>query len=377
MILGIVIVNFILSKNNYKNEESIMDDELIYKNYDMDYSRSGEKWLELCYIVAKKNGDWSKLPLTKNFRKKYNEKDGILGNIQYDSIEYRPYADTNEEYYFKNYYTYFVITQNGKETAYIFSPEYIDDDVLLNDVGIFDTVLVKDESGTKIKSYGHYFNDNSYWYCFNMLSRGNDDELSVAVTEKFHKKYPFFLDLFIHYSPLSFNHIEFNSKKSSWEDKEAYFTVDSKLECKKRDYKVKFKVDGKGYLDEAEVELIGEEGYEGNQEYISTKILYENSNWDNLKLTDNYRKKFKGQSYHPDIKKINIDYKTEEEYVEDNNYNEYLRLYRMKDGTTSIYYVKYVMSEDKYIDDIICKKLNYDNVSLEEAKELYLKELNK
>lgn len=376
LLLSIGIVKFIFRKNDFEDEKIIESNILVDKNYNMDYARGGEQWLELCYIVAKKNGNWSNLPLTENFRKKYNEKDGILGSIQYDNIEYRPYAGTDEDYYFRDYYTYFVITQNKLKTAYIFSPEYINDDILLNDVGIFDTIIVSDENGNKVKSYGHYFNDNSYSYCFYMLSRGEDDERSVAVTPSFHAKYPFFLDIFEHYSPLRFNHIEFVPEKSSWEKQEAYFIVDSVLECKKRYYKVKFTLDDKGYLDDVKVIKVNEEEYVGNYDEIAAKLVYENSNWYELKITDNYRKKFNGQSYNPDIKKINIDYDVKSEYVEKGNYNEYLWQYTMKDGSTSVYYIKYILDDNAYVDDIECKKIPYDNISLKEAKELYLKDKN-
>lgn len=82
-------------------------------------------------------------------------------------------------------------------------------------------------------------------------------------------------------------------------------------------------------------------------------------------------------SYNNDIDKINIDYEAKEILVVDKNYNEYLRQYTMKDGMTSVYYIKYIVDEKGYIDDIKCTKLNYDNMSIEEAKELYLKEYNK
>ena len=377
LILSIGIILYFLSNNNYRHKDAVENDKSVNIDYDMDYARGGEKWLELCYIVAKKNGDWSNLPLTDNFRKKYNEKDGILGDVEYDNIEYRPYADTEEDLYFKDYYTYFVITQNQQKTAYIFSPEYIDEDILLNDVGIFDKVLISDENGNKIKSYGHYFNDNSYSYCFYMLSHGGNDEKSVAVTEHFHRKYPYFLDLFIHYSPLTFNHIEFVPERSSWERKEAYFIVNSQLECKKRYYKVKFTLDNRGYLDDVKVNKVNEEEYDGSSDEIAAKLLYENSNWDELQITDNYRKKFNGQSYNTDIKRINIDYDANGEYIDKKNYNEYLWQYTMQDGTTSVYYIKYIMDENGYIDDIECNKLNYDNIPIKEAKELYLKDHNK
>ena len=60
---------------------------------DYDYDIYDENHQELGYILAKKNEDWSKLPLTSSFREKYNEKDGVLGDLEYDEIKYRAYAE--------------------------------------------------------------------------------------------------------------------------------------------------------------------------------------------------------------------------------------------------------------------------------------------
>ena len=37
--------------------------------------------------IAIKDGNWSNLLLTDNFKSKYNEKDGVLGKLQFDKIE--------------------------------------------------------------------------------------------------------------------------------------------------------------------------------------------------------------------------------------------------------------------------------------------------
>ena len=382
LIFSIVIVLFILYRNNYKNKENVENGRLVEKNYDIDYARGGDRWLELCYIVAQKNGNWSTLPLTNSFKNKYNEKDGILGDIQYDNIEYRPYADTDEDYYFKNYYTYFVITQGKVKIAYIFNPEYLNDDVLLNDVGIVDTVLVSDENGIKIKSYGHYFNDNSYTFCFYMLSRGGDDELSVAVTDNFHKKYPYFIDLFIHYSPLEFNEIRFNV--GNFDDRVAYFIVDSRLECIKREYEVKFVIDDKGYLDDATATCINEEKYE--REYLHDPgdiVIFKNSNWNNLRITNKFKNKYNPKDgCFPEIDNINIDIFSQGyenisgyRYTGMNNYTE-LSDFVYKDGSHKWYCVKYIADENGYLDDIEFIPIEYNGTNSKKAKEIYLKSIN-
>lgn len=365
----IAIVLFIAIRNIIVKNESIEQqiDEIVETS--IDYIQF-EDFNELGLKVAEKNGNWSKYNLSKNFLNKYNEKDGIFGNVQFDKVEYKPY--NNGKYSFEDY-SYLVLTQGLKKTAYIFS--------MLNgsdgyDIVFGDTIDLTDDNGQELDAMVTINKDN-FTRIFHMLSRGGNDEKSVAVTSSFHKKYPFFLDIFEHYSPLIFNPIEFVTERSSWDRKEAYFIVNSKLECKKRYYKVKFTLDKRGYLDDVKVIKVNEEEYEGRSDEIAAKLLYENSNWDELQITDNYRKKFNGQSYNTDIKRININYDANGEYIDEKNNYEYLWQYTMKDGTTSVYYIKYIMDKNGYIDDIECDKLNYDNISIKEAKELYLKEHSK
>ena len=359
-----IILKKVIVKDIDNNKDEIETTERWWRTF--------ENHNELAYWVAIKNGDWSDLHLTDVFRKKYNEKDGIFGDMQFDKVEYRPYHDG--KYPFEDF-AYLVITQGKKKTAYTYSLDPSSSGDGYNDVIIGDVYPLTDEKGNEL-DFRVGITEKNFFNKMDDLAWGHEEEQLVGVTDHFHKKYPYFLDLFIHYSPLTFNHIEFVPERSSWERKEAYFIVNSQLECKKRYYKVKFTLDNRGYLDDAKVNKVNDEEYVGNYDEIAAKLEYENSNWDELKITDNYRKKFNGQSYNPDIKKINIDYDVKSEYVEKGNYNEYLLQYTMQDGTTSVYHIKYIMDENGYIDDIECNKLNYDNIPIKEAKELYLKDHN-
>lgn len=289
ILLSIIVLIVISYKELTSKYNNNVEAENIEKNCDMYYARGGDGWLEVCYLVAQKNGNWDNLFLSENFRKKYNEKDGILGDLQYDSIEYRPYAGSNEDYYFKEDMTYFVITQGKSKTVYKFHPVYLDNNQL-DDVQFSEIIQLYDKNGNRISVGGETIDKDSFEYSFFKLCIGGDDEKRIAVTDNFHRKYPFFLDIFEHYSPLTYNLIEFVSERSSWDRKEAYFIVDSKLECKKRHYKVKFTIDSRGYLDDVEVKKVNEVEYESTDEYRSVKLLYPNSNWQNLEITDNYKK---------------------------------------------------------------------------------------
>ncbi|MBR1453297.1 MAG: hypothetical protein IJ593_01430, partial [Lachnospiraceae bacterium] len=173
--------------------------------------------------------------------------------------------------------------------------------------------------------------------------------------------------------PLKFNHIEFVSEQSSWERKEAYFVVDSILECKKREYLVEFALDKRGYLDDVDVKMIKEEMYEGNSQECSAKIKYIHSNWDNLKLTENFKNKFKpDKGIIPYIDSINIDIPIDGISLKGDV--EYICCFRDKNNNQITYLIKYIDSDDDYLDDVICEKLPYTNKTAAEVKELYLKE---
>ena len=49
---------------------------------------------KMVFELCKKDCDFDKYMVTENFKSKYNEKDGILGDVEYDSIEYsKEYKD--------------------------------------------------------------------------------------------------------------------------------------------------------------------------------------------------------------------------------------------------------------------------------------------
>ena len=327
-------------------------------------------WLEIGYELAKKNNDWSKLPLSKKIRKKYNSQDGILGKVEFDDIKYRPYADTNKNWYFKDYYTYFVITQGEKQIVYHYDIEHEEGfGNWVDDIIILDKFEIVNESGNE-KEIRIPFNDNTKKENLYFLVRGGVEELGVAVTDKFHKKYPFFLDLFIHYSPLSYNRIEFKEYESDLDNNTAIFEVNSILECKKRKYEVKLIFDDKLYLDDVEVKLLNTYEYKGDDQYTTLKILYKNSNWDNIKITDKYRKKFNGKSFIEDIDNIDINYFSDSKRIAD---HEFLRKYRTIDDNFVFYYGKFIYTMDEKIDDAKCIKLDYDgSLTIDEAAEKYL-----
>ena len=371
-----IIITFILISIivfvTYKKYNQIQNDNYHQQEINEYYIHDG--WLEIGYELAKKDNDWSKLPISKKFRKKYNSKDGILGNVEFDIIEYRPFANTDKNWYFKDYYTYFVITKGKKKVAYHYDVVHENGyGNWIDDIVILEKFEIVDELGNE-KEIKRPFTENTKRENINFLVRGGIEESGVAVTDKFHKKYPFFLDLFIHYSPRSYNKIEFLEKESDLDNNIAIFEVNSILECKRRKYEVKLIFDDKMYLDDAEVKLVKEEEYRGDNSERINKITYQNSNWDNLKLTDNFRKKYNSENgIIDDINNINIDIDVDEVTLEMNR--KYVTCFTYKNGDKISYLFEYLEDQDGKLDNVLCEKLPYINKTAAEVKELYLKSI--
>ena len=361
MVLAVIVTILMINKsdNNYYNDETT---ETIKK------FREFENHNELAYWVAIKNGDWSDLPLTDVFRKKYNEKDGIFGDMQFDKVEYRPYH--NGKYPFEDF-AYLVITQGKKKTAYTYSMDPDSGDGY-NDIIIGSIYPLTDENGNELDFREGITKENfeSQMYA---LAWGQEDEQLVGVTDAFHKKYPYFLDLFIHYSPLGANEIRFNG--GNFEDRIANFIVDSRLECVKREYEVKFKLDEQGYLDDAEVRLKSEKSYK-NEKLVKAydAVFYKNSNWDCLKLTDSFRNKYRSEE--GVFKDIDlIDYNVSFESIIFNK--NFIKRYQYKDGTCKWFYQNFVYKDNDYLDDVEFIPIDYNGTDAKRAKEIYLKSINR
>ena len=191
---------------------------------------------------------------------------------------------------------------------------------------------------------------------------------NVAVSDNFRKKYPYFLDIFIHYSPLEYNKITL--KDLDIDNQIATFEVDSRLECKKRTYEVKYILDDNMYLDDVETKILKEVNYEGTSADRENKIFYKNSNWQNLKITENFISKFAElNSVFPDIDNVSYNFKWSSDF-----YSQIakkgigtIKSYKFKDDSINYYYYKSIY-ENNYLDDVICKKLPYDSsMTLEEV----------
>lgn len=139
VILVTVLTIFFININNSTNKDNNKDQTIVNKlNMDDDF-------VKIIRITAEQNSDWSKLPLSKSFKKKYNSKYGILGkddnytylsSDSYDSnkLEHKVVLNVDHEYKQEQYYIHYTVNENNE----------------LDDVEIVDKKLLYDEYGKEV-----------------------------------------------------------------------------------------------------------------------------------------------------------------------------------------------------------------------------------
>lgn len=135
VLLCIGVTNLFLSMKSDENDSN----NKIVLNMDDDFAK-------VVYLVAERNNDWSKLPLSKKFKKKYDSINGILLNDDFSNLGYSvEKEDTSKEnqivclmvhHDFKEEYYYIHYTLNNKNE--------------LDDVEIVEKKLIYDEYGNEV-----------------------------------------------------------------------------------------------------------------------------------------------------------------------------------------------------------------------------------
>lgn len=102
-----------------------------------------DDFVNIIYRTVKKNGDWSDLPLSKKFKKKYSVKNGILNDDKITDIYGGGNSDKEKQIVVLNikhgtkdeeYYIHYTINENNE----------------LDDVEIVDKKLLYDENGNEV-----------------------------------------------------------------------------------------------------------------------------------------------------------------------------------------------------------------------------------
>ena len=261
IILGILMLeqkkesNNVIDNESKKESYSFTEDEINKYN---DFFDKGI-WQQIILFVEK-NGNWDDIPLTKHFREKYNAKEGILGNIQFDKVEYCPYEEGTYPF---TRTSYFVITQGKKKVAYNYSIKYIRGEKLnvgsliglIDDITLSDPIVFIDENGNEIDTRLRCTEENFDEIINIMLDWNTELSSQVAVTDRFKLKYTDLTNIFYQkFQPKGKYHTVYKGKGYNAEDLTADFYW--KADEIEKLYRVHFILDNKQYIDDVDIEVL-------------------------------------------------------------------------------------------------------------------------
>ena len=263
----IIFMAIIIKKHNkLKNINSELKKEVIVDYEEMElrkkYYKGGEGVLELLLPLAEKNGNWEHYPLTRHFKEKFNEKDGVLGKIEFDKVEFCPYKEG--EYPFSTY-PHYVITK-GKEKIVYQLDWSIDNDEFglraIDDITLSKPIVFVDENGNELDTRLRCTEENWQTILNNFVSQEIETQHTIAVTDSFSELYPDFQDVFLKKVP---SQKDFTSVIYSIEtqEKSDYSKLTATYRCfeikntkNMRLYKVHFILDDKQYIDDVGIEVL-------------------------------------------------------------------------------------------------------------------------
>ena len=250
----IIFMAIIIKKHNkLKKINSELKKEVIVDYEEMElrkkYYKGGEGVLELLLPLAEKNGNWEHYPLTRHFKDKFNEKDGVLGKIEFDKVEFCPYKEG--EYPFSTY-PHYVITK-GKEKIVYQLDWSIDNDEFglraIDDITLSEPIVFVDENGNELDTRLRCTEEN--WKEILMtLAHGNEEKYnSIAFTDKFNSQYNSLNDLISKKTNESGACYGYKSNDFKSKIAECYWYTKSGDKI----VKIKFLLDDREYIDDIEV----------------------------------------------------------------------------------------------------------------------------
>lgn len=383
IILIIVVVIFIKirvdiineQRQDEKENQAMLDfaNEMIpkYKRY------------EVIEIALKKNQNWSDFIeyFTDDFKKKYNEKDGILGKTDvedaYRDTTYVPqeidYWDTDTPVY--------IVKSNGKRYRYYFrikSNEWRQ----IDDLEIIDIVDLDSEDEETVK--GVKFTENTIERLLYNMIFAYDGE--AGLSKHFREKYPNFNGFFDKGKLLS-TYIRWNGEIINGFRIEHYGDIDYSNRVFPNiniidgyrgiqyTYNLIYTLDTQGYLDDFEMQLIDKtetkltsDFYKKNTTYesIIRKLSGKNRNWQGLPISHSFREKYNEKD--GIFSDLEVDWV---EFLCDTiGVKKYPICIHLQDGNIKYYGLIFKLTETNLIDDIEKIELNVDNDKSYTAGEL-------
>lgn len=288
LIIVLVGVAFILYNNyqrklivnNNENDNEIIPDRIIYdgesfysdKYIEEYFGVTGltdeEKQLMIYYDnnhdemllkMAQKGNSWRCFPVEKSIKDRYDEKEGILSEYDFDSVEYsKETLNDLAEYGSVSPISFVGIKGNQKKKIYF----YISSNYGLVRLDKDKVIDLTDENGNELDTRLKCNETNWIDVIHNFASQNIEEQDTMAFTNRFKQLYKDSQDAILKKIP---SHIEYSSIMYSIETEEQsdYSTLTAIYRCfkltntqEKRLYKVHFILDSNLYIDDIEVEII-------------------------------------------------------------------------------------------------------------------------
>ena len=294
-------------------EESKYREEYIKENF-----VSEESILEM----AKANPNWDKIDIFQDKKEilRKNYPNGILNGIEYDNV----YIDGGYEQLMLRASSmdtllefYLIASKGAKKDKYKIEGMGFGNFMSKEDFEIYniDKFELVDEDGHEA-NYG-YPMDEEHWLGNLMRIALKDDE-EVGKSERFKREHPNFTGILnpYHFEDTAGIKIDWDKKKSNFEDRLAYCKVYYPIYSEDYEILVSFTTDGNNYLDVYTTNVIKKkEHYNGKYDKfdnpynsrIMLRLVYKNRDWRKLPLTDKFKQKFSNKDgLFPTVNVINF-----------------------------------------------------------------------
>lgn len=282
LVVTVAIIINKKSSNNTKNNEinevdnnkpdyynyDYFSDEYIYYKFGAENLTNAEKEKMLYYNehinemlleMMKKDGNWRCFPVIKDIKEQYDEKEGLLAEFDFDSVEYsNETLDILKEYGSTGRVS--VVGTKNKQKKIVYMS--IATNGGLENFSIDRVVNLTDENGNELDTRLRCTEENWQTILSNFVSQEIETQHTIAVTDSFSELYPDFQDVFLKKVP---SQKDFTSVIYSidTQEKSDYSKLTATYRCfeikntkNMRLYKVHFILDDKQYIDDVEIEII-------------------------------------------------------------------------------------------------------------------------
>ena len=250
------------------DDEGYFTDEFIEKEFGVEHLTQEEKDLmryynnnihEMLLKMLKPGSEWRCFPVSKSIKDKYNEKEGILADYNFDSIEYSDKTKDLINEYGSPGNISVIGTKNQKKKEIFMT---ISTNIGLETFEIVKVVDLTDENGNELDTRLRCNEENWDRIIQNFVSQEEIEQDTIAFTNHFKKLYQNCQNVFLYKIP---THKDYSSAVYSIETQEQsnYKNLTAIYRCvklantqEKRLYKVHFILDSNQYIDDVDIEVL-------------------------------------------------------------------------------------------------------------------------